>query len=298
VIDATILIPTHRHVELLPFALRSALGQDGVEIEVFVVGDGVEDATRAAMEPFLRDARVRFFDFPKGDRLGEAHRHIALQEARGRIVTYLSDDDLLLPNHVIEMSRLLEDANFAHPSPVVVNLDGRVDHLQIDLSRREFIDRMFLGRSRIGLSGASHTRAAYDRLPHGWRPAPPDVYADLHMWLQWCAQPWFRGRTGRHVTVLHFPDPDRRHLTSEQRVAELESWWERCREPGFQAELDGIVEEQIRTLAIDLKIQAMDLKERVAELERGTANRRLRVKRALAALLPVRALLAKRRAAR
>lgn len=297
-IDATILIPTHRHVELLPLALRSALAQDAAEIEVFVVGDGVEDATRAAMEPFLRDPRVRFFDFPKGERLGEAHRHVALQEARGRIVTYLSDDDLLLPNHVAEMSRLLEGADFAHPSPVVVNPDGRVDHLQIDLSRREFVDRMFQGRSRIGLTGASHTREAYDRLPHGWRPAPPDVYADLHMWLQWCAQPWFRGRTGRHVTVLHFPDPDRRHLTGEQRVAELESWWERCREPGIQAELDGIVEEQIRLLAIDLKIQAMDLKDRVAELERRTASRRLRAKRALGALPPLRALLAKRRAAR
>lgn len=296
--DATILIPTHRHVELLPFALRSALAQDGVEIEVFVVGDGVEDATRAAMEPFLDDARVRFFDFPKGERLGEAHRHVALQEARGRIVTYLSDDDLFLPNHVAEMSRLLVDADFAHPSPVVVNLDGRVDHLQIDLSRRQFIDRMFRGRSRIGLTGASHTREAYGRLPHGWRPAPPDVYADLHMWLQWCAQPWFRGRTGRHVTILHFPDPDRRHLTAAQRVAELESWWERCRVPGFPAELDAIVEDQIRRLAIDLKIQAMELKDRVAELERRSLSRRLRAKRALAGLAPVRALLERRRAAR
>jgi hypothetical protein len=60
---------------------------------------------------------VRFFDFPKGERLGEAHRHVALQEPRGRIVTYLSDDDLLLPSHVAEMSRLLVDANFAHPIP-------------------------------------------------------------------------------------------------------------------------------------------------------------------------------------
>ncbi len=37
--DATILIPTFRHAALLPFSLRSALNQDDVEIEVFVVGD-------------------------------------------------------------------------------------------------------------------------------------------------------------------------------------------------------------------------------------------------------------------
>jgi len=265
---------------------------------VFVVGDGVEDDTRAELNPFLEDRRIRFFDFPKGERLGERHRHTAMQEARGQIITYLSDDDLLFPDHVAEMRRLLEDADFAHPSPIVVNPDGQVHLLQIDLGRREFIDRMYRGRSRIGLTGAAHTRSAYDRLPHGWRPAPPDVYGDLHMWLQFCDQPWFRGRTGRHVTMLHFPSPDRRDLSTEERIAELETWWQRSREPGLQEELDGVVEEQIRHLAVDLKIQAMELKDRVAELERRQASQWLRAKRRIAALPRVAALLARRRAAR
>ena len=39
--DATILIPTHRHASLLPYAVRSALAQQGTSVEVFVVGDGV-----------------------------------------------------------------------------------------------------------------------------------------------------------------------------------------------------------------------------------------------------------------
>jgi glycosyltransferase involved in cell wall biosynthesis len=295
VIDATILIPTHRHAALLPYAVRSALAQEGAEIEVFVVGDGVEDATRTALKPFLDDSRVRFFDFPKGERLGEQHRHTALQEARGRIVTYLSDDDILLPDHVVEMQRLLEDANFAHAAPVVVTPEGQVNLLQIDVSRPEFVARMYRGRSRIGLTGAAHTREAYDRLPHGWRPAPPDVYGDLHMWLQFTDQPWFRGQTGRHLTMLHFPDSERRHLSTPERVAELEDWWKRSREPGFQEKLDDLLVEQIRRLAVNLKIQAMDLKDRVAELERLQTRRRLRAKRALAALPPARALLARRK---
>ncbi|MBA2641813.1 MAG: glycosyltransferase, partial [Actinobacteria bacterium] len=65
-IDATILVPTFRHPALLPYALRSALAQEGVEVELIVVGDGVEDDTRGALEPFLTDSRVRFLDFPKG----------------------------------------------------------------------------------------------------------------------------------------------------------------------------------------------------------------------------------------
>jgi hypothetical protein len=118
------------------------------------------------------------------------------------------------------------------------------------------------------------------------------------MWLQFCDQPWFHGRTGRHVTMLHFPSPDRGHLSTEQRVAELRQWWERSREPGFQAELDGLIEEQIRWRALDLKIQAMELKDRVAELERRHASPWLRTKRAVAALRPVEAFLARRRAGR
>ena len=103
-IDATILIPTFRHAALLPFTMRSALDQADASVEVFVVGDGVEDDTRAALEPFADDERVRFFDFPKGARHGELNRHEALREATGEIVCYLSDDDLLLRDHVAEMA--------------------------------------------------------------------------------------------------------------------------------------------------------------------------------------------------
>ena len=124
--DATILIPTHRHAALLPYAVRSALAQEGSEIEVFVVGDGVEDDTRQALGPFLADPDVRFFDFPKGERHGERLRHEALQESTSPIVCYLSDDDLLLPGHVAQMRELLQRADFARDLPVNIWPDGRL----------------------------------------------------------------------------------------------------------------------------------------------------------------------------
>jgi len=65
-IDATILIPTFRHAALLPYAVRSALDQDEASVEVFVVGDGVEDDTRAALEPFAADYRLRFSTSRRG----------------------------------------------------------------------------------------------------------------------------------------------------------------------------------------------------------------------------------------
>ena len=102
VTDATILIPTHRHATLLPYAVRSALDQDGASVEVFVVGDGVEDDTRAALEPFLADDRVSASSTSRRARgTASSYRHEALREADGRIVCYLSDDDLLLRGHVV-----------------------------------------------------------------------------------------------------------------------------------------------------------------------------------------------------
>jgi len=260
-IDATIVIPTYRHAALLPYSIRSALGQGGASIELLVIGDGVEDDTRAAVKVFLHDERVRFFDFPKGERNGELGRHEALQSARGRVVCYLSDDDLLLPDHVVDMLRLLEDADFAHSAPVVVMPDGSLRYGPIDMARPEFHALLLRGGwNKISLTGAAHTLEAYRRLPYGWRPGPANVWSDLHMWQQFVRQPWFRGRTGPRLTHLHMPDQDRREVPVAERVAELERWWARIHEPGFADELERMVAHVVREGAVAREARIHELK--------------------------------------
>jgi glycosyltransferase involved in cell wall biosynthesis len=148
VTDATILVPTHRHGALLPYAVRSALDQHGASVEVFVVGDGVEDATRAAVAGLSSDPRLRFFDFPKGERYGELHRHAALAEAAGRIVCYLEDDDLLLPDHVVLVDGLLDGADFAHSAPAWIEDTGDLVFRPWNMARPEFAWLMAPGGAR------------------------------------------------------------------------------------------------------------------------------------------------------
>jgi GalNAc5-diNAcBac-PP-undecaprenol beta-1,3-glucosyltransferase len=284
VTDATILVPTHRHAALLPYALRSALAQEGVELELFVVGDGVEDDTRAALEPFLADARVRFFDFPKGARHGEAHRHEALREATGRFVCYLSDDDLLLPDHAADMAALLEDADFAHSAPLVVLPGGALRYGPVDLERAEFHALLLRGGwNKVVLTGAAHTLGAYRRLPHGWRPAPPDVWTDLYMWQQFLRLPGFRGRTSARLTHLHLADGQRRDYSVEERVSELEDWWGRTQEPGFAEELAAEVAETVRRAAVVREARVHELKDALAAMR---ATRWWRLRAALATARP------------
>jgi Glycosyl transferase family 2 len=256
VTDATILIPTYRHAALLPYAIESALDQAGASIELFVVGDGVEDPTRKVLAGFADDPRVRFFDLPKGPRLGEAHRHPLLAEASGRIVTYLSDDDLLLRNHASTMLELLDGADFAHPPSAKFSADGTLLFFPWDYSRPEFREMARGRRGSIGLTGVAHTMDAYRRLPFGWRTTPVGMPTDHWMWLQLTELPGVRCMRGERLTYLNFPDPVWGAMSESEREGQLADWLRRSREPGFEDELDGLLRDAVRRAAEDYHLWA------------------------------------------
>lgn len=267
-VRATLLVPTHDHGPTLAPVLRSALSQTVREIEVFVVGDGAPESTGRLVQDAARaDARVRYFDNPKGSRHGEIHRHAALAEARGDIVCYLADDDLYLPEHVATMLRLLETADFASALPVRVHADGSIGSWVVDLARPFYPRLLLSGINRVPLSCGAHTLAFYRRLPAGWRAAPPERPADLHMWQQILSQPGCRAVSGFHPTVLHFPASSRTHLSLAERVAELESWERRLAVPDGHERL-------AQEVAAHLARDRAWLDERLDEV-RGSAASRL-----------------------
>ena len=91
-IKATVLVPTTKgRGVLLPYSIGSIQQQTIKEIEIFIIGDGVDEATREVIVDLMKvDNRIKFFDNPKGTRRGETYRHKALMEAaKGEIVCYL-----------------------------------------------------------------------------------------------------------------------------------------------------------------------------------------------------------------
>jgi glycosyltransferase involved in cell wall biosynthesis len=137
---ASVLIPTHSHrAATLPFAVASVQAQDIEDIEILIVGDGVDDSVRSTVARLqAKDSRIRFFDFPKGPRNGEIHRDGVLRQARGRIVCYQADDDLWLPGHLQDMTTALENADFVGAMHVNIDLEGRARGYFFDLERPEF----------------------------------------------------------------------------------------------------------------------------------------------------------------
>ena len=291
VTDATILLPSYRHVAFLPYAIESALDQEGASIELFVVGDGVEDATREIVSRYTADSRVRFFDFPKGPRLGEAYRHGVLQEASGRIVAYLADDDLLLRDYVVDMLGLLEDADFAHPISARFRADGTLDYFPWSYARPEFREIARRRMGSIGLTGTAHTLDAYRRLPYGWRTTPEGMPTDHWMWLQFLDLPGLRVAAGERLTYLTFPEPAWGRVPDAERAARIADWLRRSRETAFAEELDALLRESIRRGAEDYHLWARH-EQMTVEAMRESRTWRLRDR--LVRLAPLRALLAGR----
>ena len=285
--DATILIPTHRHAELVPFAVRSALAQVGASLELVIVGDGVEDDTREALAPFLSDSRVQFFDWPKGERNGERLRHQALHECSGEIICYLSDDDLLLPWYVATMRDLLERVDVAQDLPVNIWPSGELRYHGFNLGRPEFVEQLVAGSGGGGLTGLAHTRAFYEKLPYGWRPAPRGTPSDVYMLQQLVAVPGFRGAMSDRLATLNFPSPLRSDMTSAERVAELAAGERRLCDPDLPSELDVLTGLAARAAAERLKLKAVAVKH---ELDRVRSTRWWRLRVALAESAPGRRL--------
>ena len=273
--DATILIPTHRHASFLPYSIDSALDQEQATIELFVVGDGVEDSTREVIARYEGDERVHFFDLPKGPRLGEAHRHGLLAHAKGRIICYLSDDDILLPGHVAEMLRLLEDADFAHPPSARFGPGEELLFFPWNYGRPEFWEIARPRRGSVGLTGVAHTTDAYERLPFGWRTTPEGMPTDHWMWIQFLDLPGFKGAMGRRLTYLSFPEPVYGKMPDVERAAIIADWFRRSRSPGFDDEIDELLREATLRAAEDYHLWARHEQLAVRAL-RATRTWRLR----------------------
>ena len=243
---ATVIVPTTGdRGPLLPLTVGSVLGQSVEALEVFVIGDGVGADTRDAVADLVaRDERVRFFDHPKDRRRAERQRHAALAEARGRIVCYLTDRDLMLPHHVEVLCGLLEDADLAHTLRFGIAPDGAFGFRHtIDLTDPAARADAPNVKRLIPLSFVGHTLDVYRRLPHGWRTTPLGVATDRFMWLQFLAQAECRVATSEEPTVLYFKRGDHPGWSVERRRAELLEWTERMAKPGAGEELVRQVED-------------------------------------------------------
>lgn len=297
---ASIVVPTHDHHETLPMAVRSALRQSVDDLEVIVLGDGVDDRVRAATgELCADDARVRFLDLPKGPHHGEAYRDLAVREARSPAVFYLCDDDLLLPRHVENLLSLLDDHDLVQCRNGFVGTDGRLVLFPTDLALAEAVEWHLRSprRNAISLTGTAHRRDSYLELDEGWTTTPEGEWPDHFMWKKLLSRPGARAATHPEMTAVQLPtSAGREQVEQAARAAELRRWEERLSRPDahewLQAQVATVTPAQLdRTHRLYVNA-SIDLRR---EREQREAERRSLTERAEAAEKQVRRLEESRR---
>ncbi len=103
----SVIIPTYRRPREVRVAAESALAQTWTNLEVLVVSDGPDADTREAMRGL--DGRLRYLELPRNVGPAEA-RNVGVAASGGEWITFLDDDDLMLPRKVEVEMRLADPA--------------------------------------------------------------------------------------------------------------------------------------------------------------------------------------------
>ncbi|MCL4871764.1 MAG: glycosyltransferase [Anaerolineae bacterium] len=100
----SVIIPTYNRADLLPQTLATILGQTYPQVEIIVVDDGSTDDTPAVLAQYAD--RIQII---RQENQGEAAaRNHGLAAATGAYLSFLDDDDLLLPNKVERQVHFLQ----------------------------------------------------------------------------------------------------------------------------------------------------------------------------------------------
>lgn len=106
---ATIAIPTFNRAERLKRAVESARAQDYRSVEILIVDNASEDATKEVCQVLANeDPRIRYIRQPQN--VGPVRNfETGLENAQGYYFMWLSDDDWITPNYVRRCAEELEE---------------------------------------------------------------------------------------------------------------------------------------------------------------------------------------------
>ena len=126
----SIVLTTYNRASLLQLALDSTLAQDYRDLEVLVMNDGSTDETDEVLAAYARRLPPERFRFESGTNMGQARTlNRGYEIARGELLGYLSDDDVIAPGLVSALVGALAErpeASAAYPAYRLIDAQGSV----------------------------------------------------------------------------------------------------------------------------------------------------------------------------
>jgi Glycosyl transferase family 2 len=256
----TIAIPTHDRRETVLLAARSALAQTRPPRQVLVLCDGCGDGTAQALRE-LGSSCLQALELPKARGYGYAHRNRSLELARGEVIQWLADDDLLTPDHLERIGELWDTGRFdlVQSHGVVVDPDDGLEWFGSDWSVP--FNRGRLVRDNSNPMSSVSLRVEVARAVGGW-DVGIERWADWDLWQRVLAA-GARSACSAEPTVLHFRASGREQAWP-LRVRQNTAWLHRLEDP------QGLLEQRIRMRRAGAEREA-SIEESAAELDQRTA---------------------------
>ena len=204
--SVSIVLATHNRPRWLQLAMDSVLAQEYPNLELLVMDDGSTDETPELLREYERRHPRKRFRFFSHENMGQARTlNRGFELARGKLLGYLSDDDLLERGAVPRLVHELADPDVvaAFPGYHVIDGDGGI---QDTIRPFEYspLEAYRLIETVIG-PGCLFRRSALESTG-GWDPSL-HFMADFIFWMS-------VGRAGRVVRVTEPLASWRRHQAS------------------------------------------------------------------------------------
>jgi glycosyltransferase involved in cell wall biosynthesis len=206
----SIVIPTYDRAELLATrSIPSVLAQTHADWDLHIVGDGSPDDVRRAVTAFT-DPRVRYtrrdrWTYP-ADPLdawhmsGSAVANYGLDTASGPYVSFLADDDEMLPEFLAKLSAKLDaGCDIAYCASEVVG------HGYLGCTYPPAFAQQSGGEFMWRLNDVRHDLECWKRgMPNDWDFV--NRYIDQGARIGWVREPLYRYYPGRHIPPT-YPRP-------------------------------------------------------------------------------------------
>src|SRR5690349_8614766 len=123
--SVSIVIATYNRRDWLRLAIDSVLAQDYPDLELLVMDDGSADETPELLAAYAERTPPERFRFERHQNMGQARTlNRGWEVARGDVLGYLSDDDLLAPGAVSRLVAELDDPQVVAVYPGYRIIDG------------------------------------------------------------------------------------------------------------------------------------------------------------------------------
>ena len=270
-----VIIPTHSNAGTLKQALRSVEIQTHENFEVQIIGDGSTAEVTAIAEEFsARDQRFKYRNCAKSKRKGEEYRHEAIMESEAKLITYLQDDDLFMPNHIHYSINEMRTSDFINPKPVFVSRTDMIWCIPTNIAYESNRLWHLTGdtyQNSISLTGVMHSKEAYLKLEEPWVSTPDNnPYTDLYMWRKFLSTKGLVFKTTECSRVINFLGGSNEY--DENKVSQNLSWFSKITDPDFERWWDRKVSEIYSTRIAEMFSEKEHLEKKLNHLSAQKEN--------------------------